>query len=209
MTPACELAARLKSGQKIDEPLEALRKAAKSYDNALSGLANGGMITDSDRQRHRRCRRSPPMKPRRCSPTAASCGTRYKAKLDPVLRFSGSPYARSRCRRAAAEDASLRSRSRVQLSPRGRRLQAALQRSQSVRRDLARAAARVMGDLTTQVESRSRSAVRHAARHAGRSAWSPPAAARRDLLLLRAQPAQGRSRLEPRSARRPRTFCAR
>ncbi len=42
-----ELAARLKNGQKIDEPLEALRKAAKSYDNALSSLANGGMITDS------------------------------------------------------------------------------------------------------------------------------------------------------------------
>ena len=42
-----DLAARLKNGQKIDEPLEALRKAAKSYDNALSSVANGGMITDS------------------------------------------------------------------------------------------------------------------------------------------------------------------
>src|SRR5918999_2097602 len=41
------LTERLKRGEKIDEPLEALRKAAKAYDTALGGVAGGGMITDS------------------------------------------------------------------------------------------------------------------------------------------------------------------
>jgi two-component system chemotaxis sensor kinase CheA len=42
-----DLAAKLKSGQKIDETLETLRKAATSYDQALSGLTHGAMITTS------------------------------------------------------------------------------------------------------------------------------------------------------------------
>ncbi len=87
-----ELAARLKSGQKIDEPLEALRKAAKSYDNALSSLANGGMITDSTGNVF-----VVPALTAGEAQAALANGTKlwnaYKAKLDPVLRFSGSPYA--------------------------------------------------------------------------------------------------------------------
>ena len=38
-TAGRDLAARLKNGQSIDEPLEALRKAAKSHDTALSGMS--------------------------------------------------------------------------------------------------------------------------------------------------------------------------
>ncbi len=98
-----ELAARLKSGQKIDEPLEALRKAAKSYDNALSSLANGGMITDSTGNVF-----VVPALTAGEAQTALANGTKlwnaYKAKLDPVLRFSGSPYAAPDAARAGRED---------------------------------------------------------------------------------------------------------
>ena len=87
-----ELADRLKNGQKIDEPLEALRKAAKSYDSALGSLKNGGMITDTTGNVF-----VVPALTTDVAQGALAKGmglwTTYKAKLDPVLRFSGSPYA--------------------------------------------------------------------------------------------------------------------
>src|SRR5262245_55097787 len=123
-----ELAARLKNGQKIDEPLEALRKAAKSYDNAMSSLTNGGMITDSAGNVF--------VVPALTTDEAQSSLTKgnklwnaYKAKLDPVLRFSGSPYAApdAPAPTAAAKNNTAVEQVSVPLSPRGRRLQAALQ----------------------------------------------------------------------------------
>src|SRR6185436_2139402 len=86
--PGAVNAARMKNGQKIDEPLEALRKAAKSYDNAMSSLTNGGMITDSAGNVF--------VVPALTTGEAQGALTKgnklwnaYKAKLDPVLRFSG------------------------------------------------------------------------------------------------------------------------
>ena len=160
------------------------------------------------RRRLRRCRRSPPTKRRARSPTARKLWNAYKAKLDPVLRFSGSPYAAPDAPAPAAKVASLET-APVPLSPRGRRLQAALQDLNTYGATSHAQLRNVMVDLTAQVESREPRPLRHAAHHAGRRHGRRPAAARRDLLLLRAQPAQGRSRLEPRSARKPRTFCAR
>jgi two-component system, chemotaxis family, sensor kinase CheA len=152
-----ELAARLKNGQKIDEPLEALRKAAKSYDNAMSSLTNGGMITDSAGNVF--------VVPALTTDEAQGSLTKgnklwnaYKAKLDPVLRFSGSPYAApdAPATPAAKHDTAVE-QSTVPLSPRGRRLQAALQdlntyggTSNTQLRD-------VMVELTSQVEAASRS----------------------------------------------------
>ena len=88
-----DLAARLKSGQKIDETLETLRKAATSYDQALSGLAHGAHDHHQRRRRDRPAALCPPMKPKRRSPPTRKLWDGYKAKLDPVLRFSGSPYS--------------------------------------------------------------------------------------------------------------------
>lgn len=148
-----ELAARLKSGQKIDEPLEALRKAAKSYDNALSSLANGGMITDSTGNVF-----VVPALTAAEAQTALANGTKlwnaYKAKLDPVLRFSGSPYAAPDAP-AAAKTASLET-APVPLSPRGRRLQAALQDLNAYGATSHTQLRNVMVDLTAQVEAASR-----------------------------------------------------
>ena len=148
-----ELAARLKSGQKIDEPLEALRKAAKSYDNALSSLANGGMITDSTGNVF-----VVPALTAGEAQAALANGTKlwnaYKAKLDPVLRFSGSPYAAPDAP-AAAKTASLET-APVPLSPRGRRLQAALQDLNTYGATSHTQLRNVMVDLTAQVETASR-----------------------------------------------------
>jgi two-component system chemotaxis sensor kinase CheA len=149
-----ELAARLKNGQKIDEPLEALRKAAKSYDNALSSLANGGMITDSTGNVF-----VVPALTAEAAQGALGKGTKlwnaYKAKLDPVLRFSGSPYAAPDAAASTAKPATLE-QAPVPLSPRGRRLQAALQDLNAYGATSNTQLREVMVELTSQVEAASR-----------------------------------------------------
>ncbi len=148
-----ELTARLKSGQKIDETLEALRKAATSYDQALSGLTHGAMITDSSGDVI-----VLPALNSDVSETALAASTKlwdgYKAKLDPVLRFSGSPYS---SQPAAVESADA-APSAIQLSPRGRRLQTALAELNQYGASSHAQLSRVMGDLAVQVESDSRKA---------------------------------------------------
>ena len=150
-----ELAARLKNGQKIDEPLEALRKAAKSYDNALSSLANGGMITDSTGNVF-----VVPALTAGEAQAALANGTKlwnaYKAKLDPVLRFSGSPYAAPDAARARPRRPRRSNTAPVPLSPRGRRLQAALQDLNTYGATSHTQLRNVMVDLTAQVEAASR-----------------------------------------------------
>jgi HPt (histidine-containing phosphotransfer) domain-containing protein len=149
-----ELAARLNKGQKIDEPLEALRKAAKSYDNALSSLAGGGMVTDSagnvfvvEALRDDKAQAD--------LAKGTSLWNAYKTKLDPVLRFSGSPYAAPEAP-AAAKTPTLEA-TPVPLSPRGRRLQAALQDLNEYAATSHPQLRNVMVELTTLVESASRS----------------------------------------------------
>jgi two-component system, chemotaxis family, sensor kinase CheA len=147
-----ELAARLKSGQKIDEPLEALRKAAKSYDTAMSSLAGGAMVTDStgnvfvvDALRDEKAQ------------SALASGQKlwnaYKAKLDPVLRFSGSPYAAAET--PAAKSTTALEATPVPLSPRGRRLETALQDLNGYAASSHAQLRNVMVELTAQVETAS------------------------------------------------------
>jgi two-component system, chemotaxis family, sensor kinase CheA len=149
------LAARLQSGQQIDESLEALRKTAKSYDNALSGLTSGGMITDSagevivlpalasdDAQK--------------LLTSASNLWKAYKAKLDPVLRFSGSPYSTQQPATGAKNGAQLEAASNVQLSPRGRRLQTALKDLNEYAAASHAQLSRQMSELSAQVEAESR-----------------------------------------------------
>ena len=54
------------------------------------------MITDSTGDVVRACRRSPPSEAQSALANGTQAVERYKAKLDPVLRFSGSPYAAPR-----------------------------------------------------------------------------------------------------------------
>jgi two-component system chemotaxis sensor kinase CheA len=148
-----DLAARLKSGQKIDETLETLRKAATSYDQALSGLAHGAMITTTAGDVIVLGALSADE-----AETALGANSKlwdgYKAKLDPVLRFSGSPYSSQ----PAAVGAGDASSAAVQLSPRGRRLQSALAELNQYGASSHAQLSRVMGELAAQVEAESQKA---------------------------------------------------
>ena len=125
-----ELTERLKSGQKIDEQLEVLRKAAHSFDHGLSGLTSGGMISDSDgevialgvlRGSESQALLS----------STAKLWDGYKKKLTPVLNFAGSPYPAESAQPAAAPAGAKPQTAPaplgVQYSPRGRRLLASVE----------------------------------------------------------------------------------
>jgi HPt (histidine-containing phosphotransfer) domain-containing protein len=152
---------RLRAGQKIDDAIENLRKAASAYDHALRGLADGGMVSDSaGKTIVLASLNTPESKTRLAGATQLWDG--YKAKLDPVLRFSGSPYATSEPvapapvagKNGAAQPAA--AAPGVQLSPRGRRLQAALtdltQFSTSAQEELIK----IAKELSAQVETGSK-----------------------------------------------------
>ncbi|MET0534749.1 MAG: ATP-binding protein [Steroidobacter sp.] len=132
------LAQRLQNGEKIDDALESLRKAATGFDRSLNGLANGGMISDAAGDII--------VLPAMTTPESNQLlreGSKlwdgYKQKLDPILRFSGSPYVTAQAAAAPAPAPAATNGKNaapavvapppaptVQLSPRGRRLQAAL-----------------------------------------------------------------------------------
>jgi HPt (histidine-containing phosphotransfer) domain-containing protein len=151
-----ELSRRLQAGEKIDETLETLRKAATSYDQALGGLRDGAMITDSAGDV---IVLSALANAEAAKSLAASTKLwdGYKAKLDPVLRFSGSPYA-SQPAAVADSKAGDADPTSVQLSPRGRRLQTALRDLNEYGAASHGQLARVMSDLAAEVEKDSNSA---------------------------------------------------
>jgi two-component system, chemotaxis family, sensor kinase CheA len=151
------LTERLQAGEKIDEALESLRKAANTFDHGLSGLSNG-MITDASGDVFVLASLTSDE-----SKALVSSNTKiwdgYKAKLDPVLRFSGSPYPNEAA--APAPVAATAGRSTVvapapapgvQLSPRGRRLQAALLELNQYGASSHAQLARVSGELADMVE---------------------------------------------------------
>jgi HPt (histidine-containing phosphotransfer) domain-containing protein len=154
-----ELSKRLQAGEKIDESLEALRKAANAFDHGLSGLATGSMITTSDGDVvGLSSLTSDEAKALIASSTKIWDG--YKAKLDPILRFSGSPYPTEAAAPApvaapagkTAAPAALAAAPGVQLSPRGRRLQTALAELNQYGASSHAQLARVSGDLANLVE---------------------------------------------------------
>lgn len=159
------LAQRLENGEKLEEALESLRRSASSFDNALSGLTTGGMITDAAGE----ILVLPPL----ITPEAVEqlkAASRlwdgYKVKLDPVLRFSGSPYVSTQPAPTAPATtdgadgapavAPAPTTSTVQLSPRGRRLQAALKDLVEYGNTAHGQLAKVFTGLSTRVEAHSR-----------------------------------------------------
>ena len=148
------LAQRLQNGEKIEDALESLRKAATAFDRSLNGLANGGMISDAAGEII-----VLPSMTTADSTQLLRDGTKlwdgYKSKLDPILRFSGSPYVTTQPAPAPAPAvtngknapavAAAPSAPVVQLSPRGRRLQAALN-------DLNQYGASSQGQLTAMLK---------------------------------------------------------
>ena len=121
------LAERLQGGQKIEADLESLRNAASKFDHGLNGLTSG-MITNGDGDVVVLGALTSDQA-KELVANSTKIWDAYKAKLDPVLRFSGSPYpteaaAPAESGKAAAPAAQVEES--VQLSPRGRRLQTAL-----------------------------------------------------------------------------------
>ena len=162
---AAAVSARLKAGEKIDDAVEALRKAANSYDHAMSGLAGGGMVSDSS---GKSIVLSTLLTTE--AKTQLAAGTKlwdgYKAKLDPVLRFSGSPYATDVVEpppavvpagKNAVVQPAAPAVPTVHLSPRGRRLQTALAELNDYGAASHEQLARIAADLSKQVEHDSQS----------------------------------------------------
>ncbi len=150
------LAERLNSGEKIDDQLEVLRKAAHAYDHALSGLASGGMISDSAGE-------VLPLPALRTSEAQAMLAQTaklwdgYKKKLTPILNFAGSPYP---AENAAPEANSATTTAGVQYSPRGRRLLAAVEELNEYGTASHAQLGKVMADLGVLVEADSASDTR-------------------------------------------------
>lgn len=122
---------RLKAGEPIEGDLEALRNAAEKIELALGGLATGN-FTNADGHGVR-LRALTDGKARELVQNGTKIWDAYRAKLDPVWRFSGSAYSTETAAAAPAPAANGKNAAApaqpdksVQLSPRGRRLQAAL-----------------------------------------------------------------------------------
>jgi two-component system, chemotaxis family, sensor kinase CheA len=152
------LAEQLKAGEKIEEALEALRKAANTYDHGLNGLANGGMISDAEGNVFVLASLTSD-ESKALIANSAKIWDGYKAKLDPVLRFSGSPYPTETAAPATAAApagkntaAAVPANPEVQLSPRGRRLQAALAELNQYGASSHAQLARVSGELSNSVK---------------------------------------------------------
>lgn len=159
-----QLAQRLQNGEKIEETLESLRKAAAAFDNSLNSLANGGMITDSTGEILVLPSMTEPGAVEQLK-GASKLWDGYKAKLDPILRFSGSPYVTTQPAPAPAPAANGKNAAAavaappvatVQLSPRGRRLQGALNDLTQYGNTAHGQLSKVLVDLSTQVEAHSR-----------------------------------------------------
>jgi two-component system, chemotaxis family, sensor kinase CheA len=156
------LGEKLAQGAKIDDDLEALRQAANVYDHALSGLAGGGMIsTQAGDVMSIPSLNSPE------SQTLIAGGVKvwegYKQKLDPILRFAGSPYSAEPAQPVAApvlekgKAAAPAPATPVgpQYSPRGKRLVEAVQSLNQYAAASYAPLGRTMGDLSAKVESES------------------------------------------------------
>jgi hypothetical protein len=108
---ALALTQALSRGEAFEAPMESLRTAAKTYDFELQNLLRNAVISDKEG----RAQVQPKLKTeagKKLLGDARRIWTDYAAHLDPVLRFSGSPYESGRAE--------------VSLNGRGKRLQVSL-----------------------------------------------------------------------------------
>jgi HPt (histidine-containing phosphotransfer) domain-containing protein len=151
---------RLQSGEQIDDAIEALRKNATLFDRSMIGLGDG-MVSDSNGE-------TLVLSALVSSDAQASVASArkvweaYKAKLDPVLRFSGSPYAAEAPAPAAAATGKNAASAQPavekgpRLSPRGRKLESALEELNQFSTASHEQLAKVTDQLAALVENDSR-----------------------------------------------------
>jgi HPt (histidine-containing phosphotransfer) domain-containing protein len=146
-----DLADRLKNGEPIGDAMEALRKSATAFDHGLSGLSTGGMVSDTQGNVTVLSALTTDTAKASIS-SSAKIWAGYKAKLEPVLRFSGSPYPAAEAATPAAAPGS-----DAALNVRGRGLQNALSELNQYAASSYEQLARVSGDLASIVEKDSAS----------------------------------------------------
>src|SRR5262245_13297877 len=88
---AALIAARLKEGEKVEDAIETLRKSASAFDHGIIGLGDGYVADASGETIMRSALVTPDAE--RMVTDGKKIWEGYKTKLDPILRFSGSPYA--------------------------------------------------------------------------------------------------------------------
>ncbi len=127
---AASVATELQRGGKIEDAIEEIRKNAAAFDQAVISVGDG-MVLDSEGKALQLSALSS-AESEALAASAKKLWDGYKTKMDPLLRFSGSPYAAEAPAPVAApagknapavQSAVEKS---VVLSPRGRRLQAAV-----------------------------------------------------------------------------------
>ncbi|HEU4654784.1 MAG TPA: ATP-binding protein [Steroidobacteraceae bacterium] len=154
------LGEKLQQGAKIDDDLEALRKAANVYDHALSGLAGGGMISTPSGDVISVGSLSS-AEAQASVAASVKVWEAYKQKLDPILRFAGSPYpaepampvAPPVVEKGKAAAPAPAAPTGVQYSPRGKRLVEAVQKLNEFGAASYAQLGRTMGELGAKVEA--------------------------------------------------------
>jgi len=147
-----DLTERLKNGEPIGDAMEALRKSATAFDHGLRGLSTGGMVSDTEGNVTVLSALTTDTAKASIA-SSAKIWAGYKAKLEPVLRFSGSPYPAADAAAPAAAPAT----TGAPLNVRGRGLQNALAELNQYAASSYEQLARVSGDLASIVEKDSAS----------------------------------------------------
>ncbi|MET0984938.1 MAG: ATP-binding protein [Steroidobacteraceae bacterium] len=145
------LESKLTAREDISGSLDDLRRTASTYDEALNGMQSSGSVVDeTGKVLSVGALRADVAQAQLQS--AAKIWQVYKTKLEPVLRFSGSPYATAaQDPKAAATDA---------YSPRGKRLQSALTDLNKAGADAQPKLAKVGAELTATLEASNQSLAR-------------------------------------------------
>ena len=156
------IAQQLERGDKIEDTIESIRKNAAAFDQAVISVGDG-MVLNSEGT----TLQLPALTTSESAALAANgkkIWETYKSKMDPLLRFSGSPYAAEAPAAPLAKNApaaqTAADKDVVQLSPRGRRLQAAIVELNDYSAASHAQLSKIAADLSAQIEADS-------ARHAG------------------------------------------
>lgn len=147
------LETKLQAHEDINGALDDLRRAASAYDQALTSMLNGGNVVDeSGKVLSVGALRS--VEAQAHLQDAAKVWQGYKTKLEPVLRFTGSPYVTAEAGQKANATTA------ADFSPRGKRLYGALQELNRMGADTQEKLAKAGADLTAVLEQRNESLAR-------------------------------------------------
>ena len=160
------VAQQLEQGDKIEDTIETIRKNAAAFDQAIISVGDG-MVLNSQGETLQLSALTTP-ESAALAANAKKIWEIYKSKMDPLLRFSGSPYAAEAPAAAPVAPAGKNApvaqpsleKDVVQLSPRGRKLHAAIVELNDYSAASHAQLSKIAADLTSQIEADS-------TRHAG------------------------------------------